>query len=253
MTEEVQNEVTQTTESEVAKQPEIQPEGTAPEGQEEAKQEEQKTFTQAELDDILQRRLAKEERRIQRKVEQQMREQVQVQNLSNEPRRESFVDDESFQKARIEHLSELKAIQKLKEREIFERQEKLTETFLEKSEKAIERYPDFQSVVSNPLLPINDSMAEFIAESEHGAEVAYFLGKNPIKASQIAHLSPVKASIELTRIEQELASKPQQKTTKAPPPINPVGVRGKSSSSSTPSDDDDIATWMAKEKKRLRG
>ena len=42
--------------------------------------------------------------------------------------------------------------------------------------------------------------SEFIAESDQGADIAYHLGKNPMKAAQIAQMSPVKAARELTRL-----------------------------------------------------
>lgn len=228
------------------------PEATAADGVVEKKQEEPaKTFTQAEVDALIQKRLLKEERRVHRRIEQQQREQQQAKAME-EPKRDEFRDDEAFVQARIDHLAEVKAAQKLAERERAQQQERMQETFLEKAEKASERYPDFQSVVSNPSLSINDGMAEFIADSDLGPDVAYFLGKNPLKASQIAQMSPIKAARELTRIEAELASKPKATPSKAPEPITPVGSRGKASSSASPSDEDDIDTWMRKERDRLK-
>jgi hypothetical protein len=229
------------------------PEGTAPEGLVEEKQDEQvKTFTQAEVDALVQKRLLKEERRVHRRIEQQMREQQQQSVLQTEPKRETFQDDQAYFKAQVEHLAELRAAEKLAERERAREVEKRSESFLDKADKATERYPDFNAVVRNPSLPINEAMAEFIAESDAGADVAYFLGKNPGKAYEIAQLSPIKAARELTRIESELAARPKANPSKAPEPINPVGQRGKASVSSLPSDNDDIDTWMRKEQARLR-
>jgi hypothetical protein len=140
----------------------------------------------------------------------------------------------------------------LKEREHARELEQRSEAFIEKAEKASERYPDFNAVVSNPNLPINDGMAEFIADSDLGPDIAYFLGKNPSKAAQIAELSPIKAARELSRLEAEIAAKPKAQPSKAPEPINPVGSRSKTVASTLPSDDDDIDTWMRKERERLR-
>lgn len=229
------------------------PEATAADGVVEKKQDEPaKTFTQAEVDALIQKRLLKEERRVHRRIEQQQREQQQQRVLEQEPVRDEFRDDEAYLQAQIEHLAEKKAAQKLAERERVQQQEKVQESFLEKAEKASERYADFQTVVSNPNLAINEGMAEFIADSELGADVAYHLGKNPMKAAQIAQMSPIKAARELTRIEAELASKPKATPSKAPEPISPVGSRGKATSSALPSDDDDIDTWMRKEQERAR-
>lgn len=229
------------------------PEGTAESGDVEPKQEEsERRFTQAEMDAAIQKRLLKEERRVHRRIEQQLREQQQSQALQNEPKREAFVDDDAFLQAQVEHLAEVKAAQKLAERQRAEEAERRSESFAEKAEKASERFPDFHSVVNNPSLRINDPMAEFITESDLGAEVAYYLGKNPDKAAEIADLSPIKAARELARIEAELAARPKAKPSNAPEPINPVGQRGKASSSPLPSDADDIETWMQKENARMR-
>jgi hypothetical protein len=131
--------------------------------------------------------------------------------------------------------------------------EKRSESFIEKAEKASERYADFQQVVGNPSLRINEAMAEYISDSDMGADVAYHLGKNPSQAAQIAQLSPIRAAKELARLESELAARPKAKPSQAPEPITPVGTRGKASTSSLPSDNDDIDTWMRKEQARLRG
>lgn len=213
--------------------------------QEQAKEE--RKFSQAELDAAIQKRLVKEQRRIER----QLREQLESARTSVAPQRESFKDDEAYLNAQIEHAAELRAQQKLAERQKAEQAERMAEAFQERAEKAAERYADFQAVVSNPNLPINEGMAEFISESELGPDLAYYLGKNPSKAAEISRLSPIKAARELTRLEAELASKPKAQPSKAPEPINPVGSRSKASSSSTPSDDDDIATWMRKERERI--
>ena len=229
------------------------PEVTAAEGEvDKQEQAKEKVFTQAEVDALVQKRLLKEERRVHRRIEQQLREQQQARVAEVAPQRDDFKDDEAFVNAQLEHLATKKAQELLEQRERAAQAEKRSETFLEKAEKASERYPDFQTVVSNPALPINDAMAEYIAESDLGADVAYYLGKNPVKAAQIAKLSPVGAARELTRIEAELASKPKANPSNAPEPIKPVGTRGKPASSALPSDDDDIATWMKKEQARIR-
>ena len=225
---------------------------TAADGVVEQKQDEPaKTFTQAEVDALIQKRLLKEERRVHRRIEAQMREQAQQQTLKTEPKRDDFRDDEAFSEAQIRHLAEKKAAELLEQRQRQEQHERTREAFLEKAEKAQERYPDFDMVVANPQLTINEGMFEFIADSEHGPDIAYHLGKNPMKAAQIAQMSPIKAARELSRIEAEIASKPKANPSKAPEPISPVGTRGKSAASALPSDDDDIDTWMKKERARL--
>lgn len=241
-------------ESDEIKQPEQNtPDATAAPGDvEKPKQEEQppKTFTQAEVDSIVQRQKLKAERQAVRRMEHQLREQQVQQVATTPPKREAFVSDEDFSQAEIDHRAEVKARELVEQRTKAERAEKSQEAFLERSEKAQERYPDFQAVISNPTLPINAAMAEFIEDSEHGPDVAYYLGKNPGKAYEISQLPPMRAARALVAIESELAAKPKASPSKAPEPITPIGTRGKASSSSLPSDNDPIDVWMEKERER---
>lgn len=223
---------------------------TAADGEAEQPKQEERRFTQAELDAAIQKRLLKEERRVHRRVEQQLRERAQQQTAAVEPRREAFQDDEQYLTAHIEHVAAQKAERLLQERERQREAEQRNEAFMAKAEAVSERFADFEQVVGNPSLHITDGMAEFIADSDVGAELAYHLGKNPLKASQIAQMSPFKAARELARIEGELTSKPKPKVSNAPEPITPVG-RGRATSSSLPSDSDDIESWMRKERARI--
>ena len=200
----------------------------------EEKQDEQpKTFSQEEVDAIVQKRLKKEERQVARRVEQQLAERQQSEARQATPRRESFLDDDSYLQAQIEHRAEIRAAEKIAEREHAKEAAMRSESFAEKAEKATDRYADFNEVVSNPSLKINDAMAEFITDPsiDNGDEVAYHLGKNPSKAAQIAGMSVVKATQELMKISLELKSKPAVKTSTAPAPIVPVGSKGRTSPS----------------------
>lgn len=236
-------------ESEEVKQPEQNTSETTAESVEaETKQAElEKTFTQAEVDALVQKRLLKEERRVHRRIEQQMREQAQIESLKTPIKRESFADDDAFIQAQVDRLAELKASEKLAERERKQQSEKIAESFHDKAEKASDRYADFNEVVSNPSLSINDEMVEFIADSELGADLAYYLGKNPTKAAQIASMSAIKAARELARIESELGAKPQVKTSNAPPPITPVGSKGSAAPSLSNADFAEYKALRAKQ------
>lgn len=204
----------------------VMPEGTAPEGEEAKQVEPAKTFTQEEVDALVQKRLLKKEREVLRTVQRQQAELAQQARLSQELPREAFRDDQAYIDARLEQLAERKATEKISQLERQREQEKVSEQFLERAEKASEKYPDFQQVAGNPNLPINEGMAEFIADSEAGPDVAYYLGKHPNEAAKIAQMSPIKAARELTRIEADVSSKPAVRTSSAPAPISPIGNRG---------------------------
>lgn len=209
--------------------------------QEQVQDKTPKTFTQSEVDALVQKRLLKEQRRLNKQMQERF---AQERSAQPAPQRQQFQDDEAFTQAQIEHLAEQKAQQKLAERQKAEQSERMAETFMEKAEKAIERFPDFQAVVGNPSLQINESMAEFIADSDLGPDVAYFLGKNPAKAAQIAQMSPVKAAIALKGIEAELAAKPAApKPSAAPAPIKPVGASSASTKSPAQMTDAEYSKW----------
>jgi hypothetical protein len=204
----------------------VKPEGTAPEGEDKKQVEPVKTFTQEEVDALVQKRLLKKEREVLRNVQREQAEQAQRARIEQEPKRENFRDDDAYLEARLEQLAEKKAAEKISQLEKQREQEKQSEQFQARAEKASEKYPDFHEVAGNPDLSINEGMAEFISDSDVGPDVAYYLGKHPSEAAKIAQMSPIKAARELTRIEAEVSAKPPVKTSNAPAPINPVGNRG---------------------------
>ena len=223
-------------------------EGALPESVEEAKEEKpvEKVFSQSELDAIVQKRLQKEERKISRRIEQSYQDQAAARLRETEPERQRFDSNDEYIQAQIDHLAEKKAEEKLTQRETFKRQEQAHEAFQEKAEKATEKYADFNQVISNPDLRINEGMAEFIQDSVLGTEVAYHLAKNPDVAARIAQMSPMKAAGELFRIENELKA-PVVKVSSVTAPITPVSNRG----SSTPTlQNSDFATYKAERAKQ---
>jgi hypothetical protein len=212
-----------------------------------------RTYTEEELRERIERATAKAAAKAERRAFREATQRLHsAATPKEEPTREDFRDDSAYTQAQLEYMAERKADEKLRQREESQKAERMQEALHERLDKAADRYPDFHAVVSNPALPINEAMTEFIADSEHGGEIAYHLGKNPGKAAQIAQMSPVKAARELAKLESELANKPKATPSKAPEPIKPVGNRGPTSASPMPSDDDDIDTWMRKERERLK-
>lgn len=95
-----------------------------------------------------------------------------------------------------------------------------------------EKYKDFDEVVLNqPDIPITVSMTHVLIRRPDGADVAYYLGKNPEEARRIAALDPMNQAVELGMISAKLKSGPaapaQQKTTKAPNPPSTVAAKAK--------------------------
>lgn len=226
-----------------------QPDETAAQDGEQKQEPAKKTFTQEEVDALVQKRLLREERRIHRRLEADLRQRAEQASQSVEPKRESFENDEAYLRAQLDRLASQRATELLQRKEQERIEQERTEKWIEKADAASERFPDFDEVVGNPSLPINPTMAEWLTEDEKGVEVAYHLGKHPNQAARIAAMTPVRAARELARIAAEISA-PKPKASPPPDPITPVGSRGRASSSALPSDDDDIDTWMRKERER---
>jgi hypothetical protein len=243
-TETVANPTGQVTEQATAAESQVNEEGQA---------KEERFFSQDEVDAFLKKRLAKESRRTERKIAEEVAKAKQSQQPS-QPSRGEFATDEEHQRASFDHAVTEKAkelarkeIAELKEREQFE---KSSSTFWEKADDLAERFPDFDSVVTDPGLPLNGPILEFVMDSDIGPELAYHLGKHKGEAMKLARMSPVKAVMRLLEIQNEIKSKPKARISSAPEPMQPVGNRGRATASALPSDSDDMETWAAKERAR---
>lgn len=228
-------------EAENALNPEVVPENTTTAPAETAQQDQpdttpEKTFTQAELDELIEKRLARERRKYERErhqrevedAERRGRESALAKPTDNgPPQRENFDSLEEYLEARADwkveqKLSEreAKAAESERQREAKAREAELDRTWAERARKAQERYSDFADVVThNEDLTISPAMAAAIKVTENGVDLAYHLGKNPKEAARIAELDPVSQVYELGQLAARLQTKP---VSKAPPPVEPV-------------------------------
>lgn len=198
-------------------------EQSAPESQENDDKV-QKTFSQEELDAIIGKRLAKEQRKWEREQHSRTiasQPKPQVSNEALVP--EQFSTYEEYAEA----LADRKAEALIRQRDA-EKQRAMVETAYEdRAEEARTKYDDFDDVVQNPRLRITNEMAESIMSSEIGPDLAYHLGSNPKEAERIANLSPLAQAREIGKLEAKLSSEPlTKKTTSAPAPISPVKSKG---------------------------
>ena len=176
-----------------------------------------KTFTQEELDAIVAKRLAREQRKWERQ---------QAQKPAAAPVEVPPADEFPSVEAYAEALAAKKAQELLQQQEAERQRLALLDAYHEREEKARERYDDFEQVVYNTRLPISNVMAETIQSSDIGPEIAYHLGSNPKETERISKLSPLLQAREIGKIEAKLADNPPvKKTTNAPPPIAPVSAR----------------------------
>ena len=185
-----------------------------------AEQEASKTFSQEELDAIVGKRLAREQRKWER--EQAQRTPVSQQEVP------AYVDPANA--ASIEAYAE----QLIAQREAAKQQATIAEAYYDREEDIRTKYDDFDQVAYNTNLPVTEYMAQAIQASDIGPDVIYWLGSNPKEAGRISQLPPILQAKEIGKLEATLASNPPvKKTSTAPAPIAPVTAR----SSGTPAYD----------------
>jgi hypothetical protein len=250
MTDEVQNlaevdsaqapEVTATTDQ-VQNAPEV--------AENQTEQVEEKKFTQAELDAMIGKRLAREQRKWER---EQQAKQAPVPAVPTEiPTADQFESPQAyaeFIRAEAEKLVEHREIQK--------QRVEIEEAYAEREEEARSKYDDFDQVAYNPSLRVTDVMAETIKASDLGPDLAYWLGSNPKEADRISRLSPLLQAREIGKIEAKIGSEPvQKKTSSAPDPIRPVSARAVNPGVTDTTDPRAVKTmstseWIAAERQR---
>lgn len=203
---------------------------TTPEDQETAPvtPEEQKpvdkTFTQAELDAIVQKRVAKAEAKAARQIERTYRETLEriapqpTKPVATEISRDNYATDADWIDAKVEaRLAERdRQSQQVQQQQEFKRIEQTTEQIYAKAEK--ETGFDREAFEELPLTP---AIASAIIESDVAPKLMAYMTSNPEEVDRIARLSPTRQAVELGKLEVKLTAAP--KTSAAPAPITPIG------------------------------
>ena len=186
-------------------------------------QQEERKFTQAELDAMIGKRLAREQRKWER---EQQAKQAETQARQAMPKDIPPVDQFESPEAYAEALAVRKAEELIAQRELQKQRAQIEDSYAEREEAARDKYDDFEQVAYNPQLRVTDVMAETIKASDIGPDLAYWLGSNPKEADRISRLSPLLQAREIGKIEAKLSAEPpQKKTSSAPAPISPVSAR----------------------------
>lgn len=233
----------------------------APAEQSAETKEPEKRFTQEELDRQIRLRVAREQRKYERRLgELEARvhtPQPQAQSQSAaEPKLDAFPDYESYQRALIRHEAE-KLVAEREQRhqsqasqaEQQRRMADLSRQFEAREDAAREQIEDYDDVVGL-LRPgaLPPHAVEVIGESDMGPQLLYKLASEPKLVAEIARLSPAAAARRLVKLEAEI-EKPKPKS-QAPEPVRPLSGRA-ADASDMPSDKDDIDTWLRKERARM--
>jgi hypothetical protein len=206
------------------------PEPAASEQQDQqAKQEQERTFSQAELDAAVQRRVAKERRRFERElrsmVEQRQAQQPQA-PADDEPKREQFQDYESYLEARAEFKARKTAgdyvAQTMAERARATEAADLSMAAQEVIERGRAAFKDFDAQIDAAfeagVIPRGGPLHHGLIQADDGHKLAYHLATNPADAARIAQLPAARQLVELGRLSARL----EKTASRAPEPPKPV-------------------------------
>jgi len=211
----------------------------------------EKKYSQGEIDAMISKRLAREQRKWEREQQQRAAETQVVKAPST-----ATVDQFESPEAYAEALAYQRAEELIAKREAAKQQSQILESYQEREDAIRDKYDDFEQVAYNPKLPVTDVMAQTIQSSDIGPELAYYLGSNPKDAERISRLPPYAQAKEIGKIEAKLSDNPPvKKTTSAPAPISPVTARSSGSPAFDTTDPRSTKTmtdsqWIEAERKR---
>lgn len=209
--------------------------------QEKDTQVDERKFTQAELDDIIKKRIAKATAIAERKASKAYAEklealaaqpQVQKQEVKVEgkPKLEQFEKVEDYVEAVAEW--KLQSHQQAQLRQAEEQQARKFQNEIQSKAQSVfdlaEQDPEFDSEAFSAL-PVSDPMAFAIMDSDIAPKLMIHLQNNPDEVSRIAKLPPARQAAEIGKIEVKLSAPKEVKVSKAPAPVKPVGSRGAAS------------------------
>ncbi len=189
----------------------------------------EKTFTQAELNEIVSKEKAKAEakaeRRVLRTVEKMLPPQGQPQHSQAAPKdappsRDQFANDEAWLDARDEWRDGRRDAKQAQERQ--QAQASKTTQATEKIYAQAQKIPGFDREEFDAL-PLTGPMAQTLIESEQAAQLMAYMASNPEDVARIAGMSPARQAAEIGKLEAKLAAVPTPKPSKAPTPIKPIG------------------------------
>jgi hypothetical protein len=148
--------------------------------------------------------------------------------------------------AYVEALTEWKADERVSKK-LAERDESSAKSETERArqsnwaksvEAAKAKYSDYDSVLSQSEVNVASHVTDLLLDSEQGAELAYFLDRNPDIADKLNGMSEKQAAREIGRIEARLSAEApapvDESTQSAAPPPPPQAAKPKTSAAPAP-------------------
>lgn len=178
---------------------------------------------------------------------------------TEEPKLENYKTVEDWQKDHAKWAREEGKREAQKEFESKQKNEKYLSAVADlnaREDRAREKYPDYDQVTNQigQIIMGNDTLKQYMLDSNLSHEVGYHLAKNPEKLLEITRMSPLNAMRELARLEDKVTAPPPPKpVTKAPEPIKPVGTSERAAFSYENASMDEFAKRRREERRKYKG
>lgn len=177
----------------------------------------EKTFTQSELNNIVQHRVAKAAEAAKRQAEEVHRrelENIQAQSQQHQAARNENVSRETDADALYQQVVE--RLQSEAQKQQVEREmNNIANSYLTKMQKGKEGYQDFEDVTKGFDPTAYPQLVYLVAGMDNAADVIYDLSKNPMKLAALDNLAmkmPHQARAELERLSGSIAQNKQALT-----------------------------------------
>jgi len=228
----------------------------------------EKTFTQEDLDKVVQKTKAKLERKAERErieLETRLKVSQEVQKAApvseDEPKVEDFEDYTQYLKALAKHTVKMeRAAQEAesKSAESRKQQQSAIERHNAKQaevwEAGNDKYDDFDEMANktgqhlkSKGLSFAPEMLGALLETENAADIVHHLGVDLAEAERIARLTPYAQAKEIGKLEDKLSAKKPPKISSAPKPIAPIGSGTASAKSPEEMSVREYTEWRAKQ------
>lgn len=193
----------------------------------------EKTFTQAELNEIVQKQKAKAEARAERRATQAYKEALEsvtrtqpVTRTTSEPTRDQFASDAEWIDAKVDYKLAQRdtAAQERVNHSNSQKLQQTTESIYAQAEKILgfdrQEFDD---------LPLTRPLAEAIIESNIAPQLMAYMASHPEDVERISKLSWARQGAEIGKLETKLEVTAKKSTI--PAPIVPIGAKGATSPS----------------------
>ncbi len=144
---------------------------------------------------------------------------------ADKPSRDQYADQDDYVEALAEWKAE-QAVTRVQQQQAAQSAEHARQAaWAAREAEAKATMPDYDAVVPTSTVPVKPHVVDALMDSEAGPALVYYLAKNPAVAERLNGMSPMRAAIELGRLETTLTAPAVKAPSNAPAPINPLNAQ----------------------------